>query len=165
MFNKAKAWSNTWSLKYKATRGGVVKSADSREVTGNSSESSGSEEELGDGRLGDEEIVGDIVREIVGEIREEGGELNIDGEEEEGAEDEEMEGSKRRIKIASWNCEGLFEKLGLNGVSEYINALDIAVLGETFTFSSFDFSVKFDDFIALHDPAKKFNIRGRPSGI
>ena len=58
----------------------------------------------------------------------------------------------------------MFEKLGLNGISEYINSLDIACLSETFTFSSFDFNIKFGDFIHLHSPAKKFNIRGRPSG-
>ena len=58
----------------------------------------------------------------------------------------------------------MFEKLGLNGVSEYINSFDIACLGETFTYSSFDFSIKFGDYIALHCPAKKFNFRGRPSG-
>ena len=70
----------------------------------------------------------------------------------------------KTIRLTAWNSEGLFEKLGLNGVCEYISSFDIACLGETFTFSSFDFNVKFGDFIALHSPAKKFNFRGRPSG-
>ena len=78
-------------------------------------------------------------------------------------EDESVE-IRRKIRLLGWNAEGLFEKLGLNGVSEYINSFDIACLGETFTYSSFDFSIKFGDFIALHSPAKKFNFRGRPSG-
>ena len=78
-------------------------------------------------------------------------------------EDEEEE-VRRKIRVGAWNAEGLFEKLGLNGVCEYISTLDIACLGETFTFSSFDFNIKFGDYLALHSPAKKFNIRGRPSG-
>ena len=77
--------------------------------------------------------------------------------------DGEMEVGKK-IRLGAWNAEGLFEKLGLNGVCEYINTLDVACLGETFTFPTFDFNVKFSDFVALHSPAKKFNIRGRPSG-
>ena len=77
--------------------------------------------------------------------------------------DDEME-TRRKIRWGAWNNEGLFEKLGLNGVFEYINTLDIACLGETFTFATFDFSIKFGDFIVMHSPAKKFNIRGRPSG-
>ena len=91
--------------------------------------------------------------------------LGTQGEGSEGEEDggEGVEVPKK-IRINAWNSEGLFEKLSLNGVCEYINSFDIACLGETFTFSSFDFNVKFGDFIALHSLAKKFNIRGRPSG-
>ena len=81
-----------------------------------------------------------------------------------GSDEDEQAQIPRKIRSMAWNSEGLFEKLSLNGVCEYISSFDIACLGETFTYSSFDFSVKFGDFIALHSPAKKFNIRGRPSG-
>ena len=73
-------------------------------------------------------------------------------------------GVRKQIRLSAWNSEGLFEKLGLNGVCDYISSFDIACLGETFTYSTFDFSIKFGDYIALHNPAKKFNFRGRPSG-
>ena len=103
---------------------------------------------------------------------ERGIDLNQDESEEDIIHDQEVEDDgvgervegRRRVKIGIWNVEGLFEKLGLNGVSEYINSLDVACLGETFTLSSFDFNIKFGDFTVLHNPAKKFNIRGRPSG-
>ena len=138
---------------------------DRRETTGanefsSESDSTDMEEEGGNNLT----VTGDNSGGEINRIGEGNEELVSDGDRESGEEDEESEGRIRRIKIGSWNCEGLFEKLGLNGVSEYINTLDIAVLGETFTFSSFDFNIKFGEFIALHEPAKKFNIRGRPSG-
>ena len=89
--------------------------------------------------------------------------LNIENEDPSADEDDGME-VRRRVRIGAWNVGGLFEKLSRNGVSDYINSFDIACLGETFTLSSFDFNIKFGDFKALHNPAKKINIRGRPSG-
>ena len=152
---------NPWRYSYK--NGWKPKQAgDVGEVTRSNRENNDSSED--GGSEGEEGVE---TNSLTGEIRELGEEeeqSTIEEIEDQGSEDEEMEGSKRRIKIGSWNCDGLFEKLSLNGVSEYINSLDIAVLGETFTFSSFDFSIKFGDYIVLHDPAKKFNIRGRPSG-
>ena len=82
----------------------------------------------------------------------------------EASEEDERVEIPKKIRWMAWNSEGLFEKLSLNGVCEYINSFDIVCLGETFTFSSFDFSIKFGDYIPLHSSAKKFNIRGRPSG-
>ena len=85
---------------------------------------------------------------------------NLEG----GSDEDEGVEVPRKIRVNAWNMEGMFEKLSLNGVCEYINSFDVVCLGETFTYSSFDFSVKFGEFVALHSPAKKFNIRGRPSG-
>ena len=121
-----------------------------------------------------DQVVGGIEQDIarqLGVIRREGGdndlaeEEEVMGEEQEGGgEEDERVGGRRKIRLGAWNVAGLFEKLSLNGVSEYINTFDIACLSETFTYSSFDFSLKFGDFSAIHHPAKKFNIRGRPSG-
>ena len=119
------------------------------------------EERQGEGEVSQETTGLDTDREI--EIRDRGAELEEDSGLEGGAEDEQVEG-RRMIRVGGWNLEGMFEKLRLNGVCEYINTLDIAVLSETFTYSSFDFSIKFGDYKAIHHPAKKFNIRGRPSG-
>ena len=60
--------------------------------------------------------------------------------------------------------ESLFDKLTLPGICEFIGSFDIACLGETFTLPDFDFSLKFEDFIAVHWPAEKFTELGRPSG-
>ena len=125
--------------------------------------------ELEEGRVLDEGVNN---QRVVGQGSEEGEDNRQEREEEgenvntnlnNGDEDEEMEG-RRKIRWGAWNIEGMFEKLSLNGVCEYINTFDIACLSETFTYSSFDFSIKFGDFLAVHHPAKKFNIRGRPSG-
>ena len=112
--------------------------------------------------------------EELGEVRQEGGGVVIEdreeGEELEqeeqtgGVEEDERGEGRRKIRLGAWNLNGMFEKLSLNGVCEYINTFDIACLSETFTYSSFDFGIKFSDYIAIHHPAKKFNIRGRPSG-
>ena len=147
----------------KVTRGGAVdKWADTGEVIGQivieaRGGSEGSDVPLtGEGSLNNsdagEDINSNSIRDSQSNVGEEVGE-----------EDEDVE-VHRKIRCGGWNTEGLFEKLSLNGVCEYINTLDIACLGETFTFSSFGFSIKFGDFIAIHSPAKKFNIRGRPSG-
>ena len=68
------------------------------------------------------------------------------------------------IKALAWNLESLFDKIGLPGVCDFIGTFDVACLGETFTLPGFDFSIKFEDFIAVHWPAEKFTDLGRPSG-
>ena len=68
------------------------------------------------------------------------------------------------IKFAFWNVEGLYEKLNLDGLCEFIQSHDVIGLGETFTLPNFDFSVKFPEHFALHCPATKFSKLGRPSG-
>ena len=68
------------------------------------------------------------------------------------------------IKLGFWNVEGLFEKLNLDGLCEFMRTFDILGLGETFTLPGFDFSLKFPDYFALHCPAKKYSKLGRPSG-
>ena len=60
--------------------------------------------------------------------------------------------------------EGLYEKLSLDGLCEFIQTFDILGLGETFTLPGFDFNIKFPDFFALHCPATKYSKMGRPSG-
>ena len=64
----------------------------------------------------------------------------------------------------AWNMESLFDKIILQGVCEFIGAFDVLCLAETFTLPSFDFGVKFGDFIAVHWPAERFSSLGRPSG-
>ena len=128
-----------------------------RDLANNGSRGEGSGGDDGSDQGEDTEVVqGNIINNVSTEG-------SVGTSDEDGAEDGAVEG-RRMIRLGAWNAEGLFEKLGLNGVCEYISSFDIACLGETFTFSSFDFSIKFGDFIALHSPAKKFNFRGRPSG-
>ena len=64
----------------------------------------------------------------------------------------------------AWNLESLFEKITLQGVCEFIKAFDVICLAETFTLPTFDFNIKFDDYITVHWPAEKFSTLGRPSG-
>ena len=68
------------------------------------------------------------------------------------------------IKFGFWNVEGLYEKLHLNDLCDFIGTFDIIGLGETFTLPGFDFSLKFPDYFALHCPATKYSKLGRPSG-
>ena len=63
-----------------------------------------------------------------------------------------------------WNIEGLFEKLHLTELCDFINSLDIIGLSETFTLAGFDFSIKFPNHFAVHCPATKYSKLGRPSG-
>ena len=73
-------------------------------------------------------------------------------------------GSAGEIRALSWNLESLFDKISLPGVSEFVGTFDVACLSETFTLPNFDFSIKFENFIATHWPAEKFTQLGRPSG-
>ena len=73
-------------------------------------------------------------------------------------------GSQQSIKILSWNLEGMFEKLNLDGVCDYIRTFEVACIGETFTYPNFDLNIKFSDYVHLHCPATKYNRLGRPSG-
>ena len=68
------------------------------------------------------------------------------------------------IRCLIWNTESLFDKISLQGVCDFIGAFDIACLCETFTLPSFDFNIKFEDYIPIHCPAEKFTSTGRPSG-
>ena len=68
------------------------------------------------------------------------------------------------LNVGFWNVEGLYEKMHLNDICDFIGALDIVGLGETFTLSGFDFSLKFPEHHALHCPATKYSKLGRPSG-
>ena len=68
------------------------------------------------------------------------------------------------ISVGFWNVEGLYEKLHLNDLCEFIASIDIIGLGETFTLAGFDFNLKFPDHFALHCPATKYSKYGRPSG-
>ena len=83
-----------------------------------------------------------------------------------GSEDLEPEDKQRAegIRLATWNVESLFDKVSLQGFCDFIGSFDIVCLGETFTLPSFDFSVKFEDFVSIHSPAEKFTSTGRPSG-
>ena len=56
------------------------------------------------------------------------------------------------------------DKLGLDGFCDFIKSYDIIGLGETFTNTNFDFSIKFKDFVIKHCPAENFSHLGRPSG-
>ena len=71
---------------------------------------------------------------------------------------------KSNITYGFWNVEGLYEKLHLTSLCEFIESLDIAGLSETFTLPGFDFNVKFPNHFALHCPATKYTKLGRPSG-
>ena len=81
-------------------------------------------------------------------------------------EDFQSQGEERSggVTALTWNLESLFDKIKLQGVCEYLGAFDFVCLCETFTFPDFDFSVKFNDFIAVHWPAERFSSLGRPSG-
>ena len=68
------------------------------------------------------------------------------------------------INFGFWNVEGLYEKLHLNDLCEFIESFDIIGLGETFTLPGFDFGMKFPEHHALHCPATKYSKLGRPSG-
>ena len=68
------------------------------------------------------------------------------------------------IKYGFWNVEGLYEKLHLPSLCEFVESLDIAGLSETFTLPGFNFSLKFPNHFALHCPATKYTKLGRPSG-
>ena len=68
------------------------------------------------------------------------------------------------IRCGFWNVEGLYEKLHLQDLCEFIASFDIIGLGETFTLKNFDFSIKFPNHFALHCPATKYSKYGRPSG-
>ena len=63
-----------------------------------------------------------------------------------------------------WNIEGLCSKLSEPGFLEYIKRFDICCLTETFSSPTFDFSVHFKEFTALHLPGIKLSSRGRRSG-
>ena len=68
------------------------------------------------------------------------------------------------IRCLTWNMQSLFDKISLQGICDFIGTFDIICLCETFTLPSFDFSIKFEDFIPIHSPAEKFTTTGRPSG-
>ena len=68
------------------------------------------------------------------------------------------------LKVMAWNVGSLFDKIILQGICEFIGAFDVVCLAETFTLPSFDFNVKFGDFVAVHWPAERFSSLGRPSG-
>ena len=70
----------------------------------------------------------------------------------------------RVIDCLSWNIEGLLEKLNTDDFLEFLYKFDILILGETFTLPSFNFDIKFSDYFCVHNPAKKYNRLGRPSG-
>ena len=69
-----------------------------------------------------------------------------------------------KISFGFWNVEGLYEKLHMSSLCDFIQSLDIAGLGETFTLPGFDFTIKFPNHYALHCPATKYTRLGRPSG-
>ena len=68
------------------------------------------------------------------------------------------------IKILSWNVENLFDKLNEDDFCNFLLSFDLLCLSETFTYASFDFTTKFQDYTHLHCPAKKISRLGRPSG-
>ena len=68
------------------------------------------------------------------------------------------------VKCMIWNMESLFDKIGLQGICDFIGSFHVACLSETFTLPSFDFNIKFENFIQIHSPAEKFTSSGRPSG-
>ena len=78
------------------------------------------------------------------------------------SQDENKTNSK--LTFGFWNVEGLYEKLHLSDLCEFIQSLDIIGLGETFTLPGFKFDIKFPDHYALHCPATKYSKYGRPSG-
>ena len=97
--------------------------------------------------------------------------LNQSAEEINSVVDENVDGSSHNnnsnsnsLKFLNWNLEGLLEKINLDGFCDFINSFHIIGLGETFTNSNFDFSIKFKDFDAIHCPAEQFSHHGRPSG-
>ena len=71
---------------------------------------------------------------------------------------------EKTLKFLNWNTEGFLEKINLDGFCDFINSFDIIGLGETFTNINFDFSIKFKEFEAIHNPAEQFSHLGRPSG-
>ena len=73
-------------------------------------------------------------------------------------------GTNQNIKILSWNVEGLTDKLDQEETCEFLNTFDILCLGETFTGANFNCSIKFEDYIPLQSPAKRFSRLGRVSG-
>ena len=83
-------------------------------------------------------------------------------------EEDEMETDGDRgsigINVLAWNIENLLAKITLKGVCEFINDYDLVILSETYTFNTFDFSIKFPDFNVFHWPAEKLSRRGRASG-
>lgn len=68
------------------------------------------------------------------------------------------------LSCLSWNIEGLLEKINTDDFLDFIKKFDFVILGETFTLPTFNFDIKFPEFIHLHSPAKKFTRLGRPSG-
>ena len=77
---------------------------------------------------------------------------------------ENIEVGYSSARFMSWNVEGLFNKLSDDDFVDYITSFHFCCLCETFTYNSFDFDVKFNDFIHAHCPATKFTRMGRPSG-
>ena len=62
------------------------------------------------------------------------------------------------------NVEHLAAKMGEPDFVNYVRSFDIFCAMETFTGTSFDFSVLFPEYCAFHGPAVKLSRRGRPSG-
>ena len=72
--------------------------------------------------------------------------------------------NKRQLSYLAWNVEGLLDKLEDDEFYEFITNHDICCLSETFTRFSFDFNIKFKDYIYSHCEAVKYSHMGRASG-
>ena len=70
----------------------------------------------------------------------------------------------RNLSFLAWNVEGLLDKLTDDDFYEFITNYDICCLSETFTQFSFDFNMKFNDFLYSHCAAVKHSRLGRASG-
>ena len=68
------------------------------------------------------------------------------------------------MTIIAWNIEGLQAKIDCNSTYDLLNNHDIIILGETHTLTTFNYSLKFDNYEVHHSPAQKFTRHGRPSG-
>ena len=95
------------------------------------------------------------------ETNSENSDQNIDSDSENSTTSDD---NPRWIKCIAWNIEGLFEKINIQDICNFLKKFDIICLSETFTFDNFDFNIKFNEYIHLHCPAIKFSRLGRPSG-